>query len=326
MIEPSTPINSMRLHSFLKLLCLCLCFFVFAVGCGNDEPQSPQEPQEIDPEAIIETTEIQKAHAHCFSQGFKPMIEYTEASGNVLYCVFTESQKRCPAIDFLYGDCSVRTATNFDSGFSTSTAQVDDVFSGPRFCEPVAKPVCGENGRTYTNACIAEQQGITVIANGTCAANIERGNPAVVEKQNTNSNDSGASSSGSSNIGNNGNSSFDPNNTGSSADNAEPLLPPNTPQEPIISDAGLPDWVTVPFSLITQDITVIRTEVYKCQVGSSTYYLQTEQRSELFSTLYENDGDLLCNPTHDIANQCPSAFANGAIPSSCQLVLAKGKE
>jgi hypothetical protein len=40
----------------------------------------------------------------------------------------------------------------------------------PRFCDFIEQPVCGCNGRTYTNACTASENGVNIAHDGACNA------------------------------------------------------------------------------------------------------------------------------------------------------------
>jgi hypothetical protein len=38
----------------------------------------------------------------------------------------------------------------------------------PRTCPPLGKPVCGRDGMTYPNACLAAQAGVNLMGRGVC--------------------------------------------------------------------------------------------------------------------------------------------------------------
>ena len=40
----------------------------------------------------------------------------------------------------------------------------------PQMCPMIYQPVCGEDAKTYPNACHAAQAGVNVVADGACAA------------------------------------------------------------------------------------------------------------------------------------------------------------
>lgn len=42
--------------------------------------------------------------------------------------------------------------------------------ASPDMCPQVVAPVCGVNGKTYSNSCMAEVAGVAVASAGSCAA------------------------------------------------------------------------------------------------------------------------------------------------------------
>jgi len=44
----------------------------------------------------------------------------------------------------------------------------------PRFCDFIEDPVCGCNGKTYTNACTASENGVNIARTGACNRIVRR--------------------------------------------------------------------------------------------------------------------------------------------------------
>lgn len=312
--------DSMTKRILTTGLFLCMSVFLLA-GCGEEEPSTPPPPQVIDNETLVSSTPAQRAHANCVSQGYDLVIERSEITGPELFCEFPDDS-RCPALSFLLGDCEPETALVL--GDATTTAALDDVFDRPRFCEPIAEPVCGVNGRTYSNECIAEQQAVPVQYEGTCDPSIEPTSPPTVydpnpfkevDVQETQSANSGANGTS---LSNDGNSS-----QGTIPQQSAPQAPAQqVDQAPIYTDEGIPDWLAVPFSLIDGNQSVTEAWVERCRVAGATYYLQVENCEDCFSTLYDESGTLMCNPSHDLNGSCPGSFQNGK-PGSCIVILRK---
>lgn len=304
-------------------LLLGVCLFILS-GCGKQDSSAVPPPLVIDNETVVASSPAQQAHAFCVSQGFSFVIERSEQQGPELFCRFLDGS-RCPAVDFLNETCEPDSALAMKE--PTTTAALGDVFQFPRFCEPVAEPVCGVNGRTYSNECIANQQGVAIQYEGTCDPRIEPTNPPTVYDPDPNKKVTTQETQSANSGGGTASSPSNPGNT-SAGGNAityqaeQPRTPQVVNQEPIYVDDGIPDWLAVPFSLVDGNQSVTKAWIEACPINGGTYYLQVENCETCFSTLYTEDGSLICNPSNDISGTCPSGFANGK-PASCRVILEK---
>lgn len=289
-----------RVH--LNILIGMILILLIGAGCSDTKnTNTPDGP--VDNETVVPSTPIQQAYALCVSQGYLFDINQTDR-GYEFFCLFPE-ERRCDALAFLNEECRRDIAVKVIT--PSSTASIDDVFDAPRFCEPIAEPVCGNDGRTYSNSCIAKQQGVELAHQGTCTEGQEPSNPPTVPEPPITGN--GVAQGGTSS-----------NNSESSS------VPPQSDYsapEPIYTEQGIPDWVAVPFSLVKDNPSIASASVARCSVAGTIYYLQVENCPTCFSTLYSDNGSLMCNPSHDLNGSCPAAFANGNVPSSCQVVLRK---
>ena len=283
---------------------------VILTGCGNDAVEQAEPTEPIDNETVVSSTPAQKAFAYCSSKGFAPTLEHKEATGFKLFCDFSE-ERRCEAVQYLAEDCSIETA-EIITPLENETATKDDIFEGPRFCDPIAKPVCGSNGKTYANSCIATQFGITQTTEGTCLAANEPGDPELLVQP---------ASRGS--LGNRVTTNNTNNSNGTPVPNVltSPTVPSNNTQSP--NGSIIPEWAPLAFSFAEQNPNTTYAIMYKCTAQNANYFLQVEECPTCFSTLYAQDGTLICNPSNDLNSACPSAFADGKKPSTCREILKK---
>lgn len=272
------------------LLSLGLMLAVFT-GCGS-EPEAPTEPQIIDNEQIVTTTPIQTAYLFCSNQGHTVQIQYDEDSlrGNV-YCVF-DSGYDCLAKSFLQGICTPELAAE--------AADDDDVIAfgdltpetRPRYCEPIAEPVCGTNGRTYTNECVADLAGVDIIHDGACDApqpTITAGDEPTGEIKQEGGTIKQAAQ----------------NTTNRVVNTVERVTTPVT--ERIQDGTAEPDWVDGLITMLTEDESVEETSLARCRYNQKNYYYQTGD----FAVLYQSSGRVSCYPQNDINGLCPEWFTKG---------------
>lgn len=284
--------RTMTFRQPLRFACLGLVILLMGAACSNGQ-NADTDQQTITEDTVVPTTRAQKAHAFCVSRGNRFIIKRTD-TGYDLFCEF-QDQSRCEAFEFLDRECTIDSAE--PAMEPTPTADIDDIFAGPRFCDPVAEPVCGVDGRTYTNACIATQQLVAVEHSGTCSSAIEPSEPPTVPEP-------------------------ERPGTGNTTQNNDAISSTPPPAPPIYTDKGIPDWIAVPFSLIEDNPSIESAYAARCPSNGQNYYLIVENCDTCFSTLYNEQGDLVCNPTNDLNGTCPAAFGSGQAPA-CTVLLEK---
>lgn len=158
-------------HTARTILWLSVVLML-GVGCSkkaqpeiSTPPQQENIPQE---NVVIVPTKEQQAYLVCTHAGHTIQISFNATTRTrETYCVF-ENKKSCLASALLDGTCTLGvTETSTRPKVALST---EGLVQGPRFCEPIADPVCGEDGKTYTNECVALQQLIQVVGRGYCAS------------------------------------------------------------------------------------------------------------------------------------------------------------
>ncbi|PIR74285.1 MAG: hypothetical protein COU35_03260 [Candidatus Magasanikbacteria bacterium CG10_big_fil_rev_8_21_14_0_10_47_10] len=293
---------------------------VLGAGCGspkdsdNAQPQMP-ENQPIDNETVIEGSVQQLSYIYCVQNGHQTTLEYSnQKRAYVLYCAFPDGS-RCDASAFQNKECTDETA-EMPVDFIAVNRTTVGLISGPRSCPPVANPVCGSDGRTYTNACTAQQRHIDILAEGSCTnlpditlPNVERYRGSIrvsppEELSTTQTTDTAPVTT-------------PPQNT------TEKTTPTNQPpkSEPPskLAQAGLPDWLSIPISLLDESNTSARATIEECRIDGNIYYVQIENND--FSILYDATGSLICYPSNDIDSSCPRGFTLAT--GSCTVVWEK---
>ena len=277
-----------------KMLLLFATLLLIGVGCSKDDEQTsllPSPKEAVDNDTLVETTFTQQAYLFCQQRGNTIRIRFDSTkNARVIECVF-DNGSACPAEAFMEGTCEANTSTTP----YPRIAQVGEVTTDntPRFCDTVAKPVCGVDGRTYTNACIAAQQRVALASSdGPCIARETDATP-LARLQETQTKGNNRSFSG---------------NTGSSIDsksvntgeNGIPSAPPQVDE--------YPPWIDISISLLNEDNSTKMATIEECQYDNRTYFLHLERCPDCFSILQTREGSIVCYPHNDISGSCPPGF------------------
>lgn len=278
--------SSMQKKSSLVFLCLTLFLFVGA-GCKKTPPT-------VDPESERATRE-QQAYVYCSGKNFTAQIRFdSEVNRNRLFCIF-ENGTQCDAIAFMDGKCDAKKATE-ETDINASLTPPGERFN----CEPIAKPVCATDNKTYTNGCIAEALGKTVKYEGVCT---EQDEPFIHEQPK--------------NINNTVKKPANDQDTGTSvrrdaswpASSGSPLygVAKKTPTTPssgttvtskpaTTNQAASVEWVGNLTSLLESSASPYPITLSECKEGGNLYYYQKEDCSSCFKILYNNSGESMCYP------------------------------
>lgn len=278
----------------IKKTILVLVLLVLAgAGCDavpqdNETSSTSTSIKVSDPELTLD----QMAYLFCQDQGYRINISYDERYINgLISCIFDDGNS-CPAVNFLDGSC----------GPQHKPASQDIAFTGfkdpsiPRFCEQVSAPVCGANGKTYANECIAQQEEVDVVNQGPCGgpqATVEL--PDEPEKVGVESSKSPS--------------------TGSSRTTRTVNVRSSQTKAVSVPD-NHPMWIDTLIGLLKTDLTP-GTAVEYCKVGTKSMYLQTGS----LSTLYKENGLVSCYPSKDDKELCPDEFWSSR--SSCSVIWRK---
>jgi putative hemolysin len=298
----------MMSHSLVKKNNMKKIFFTVAIlllaglGCSSDEKKQPEETTTVieSNETIVETTLDQQAYVFCQQQGNTIRIAFNSAKNrHSIECVF-KNGTTCTAAAFMDGTCEASLPTEtYPIIAQTGEAPILGI---PRFCESIATPICGVDGRTYTNACIAKQQGIAVQIEGPCIkeeTDATQLNTPLEEQQ--------------------------------SYQQQQPSSDPVVVRHPTIGQGAIiptnpseqPGWLDISLSLLDADNSTKQATMEKCTISGQTYYLQSERCPECFSILYTYNGDITCYPNNDLTGTCPNNFSYTRRSNICTQVWKK---
>lgn len=289
--------------SRLLLIALCLMMLLLLAGCGGDDAEevNPIEEdavvEEIDYGEALSTTSsvvLQAAYTICQEEGHQAGLFFNgQTIVSELFCVF-DSGARCPAEAYLLGTCTedlANEALELLTALQALEEAEEDVTvvdgeGEDRFCETDTQPVCGIDGKTYTNRCLAEQAAMLVDYEGACTVidteqkleDAEAVEVRVTEERTTFTRDTNPPPSASRSTFRSTRSS----NTGplvSEEDLVEPVWRGN-----VMSLGGL--------------------RMEQCYLSRRTYYYVDTQ----IDVLYDSDGEVVCYPEADINGNCPDDF------------------
>lgn len=289
-----------------------LLFPLILTGCGSKDAPVELAPQ-ITEETVLQGTTDQQAYLACTQAGNEIRIVHdSQKNRRVIYCVFPDNS-RCDARVFMQDGCeegrdfSRELVLDFDES-------TDGLADGPRFCETSVHPVCGIDGRSYSNECFARLNGVAISNDGACqdVQFIESAvvNSYIVKREK----DEGQPNSTDPATGVVGKPVDAP------AENQSPQIAPSQARP---QHAPLPDWADIPISLIAQSDRVISATLEECNLTGTKVYVQTEGSNQGFAVMYNENGSVICYPTNDVDNACPGNFNYERRASICSVVWEK---
>jgi putative hemolysin len=274
-----------------RLFFLLIPLLLIGAGCGgNAQEQTTNTNADVAQKIVVKKPAgagtIDYAITACESRGYAAVLKYNkETKETDIFCQFGDGYA-CDALNYLMGACTT-TSTN-----RIYIAATDGVPDNLRTCTDDEEPVCGKDSVTYVNSCIAALQNAVITHKGVCTE--EEIKLAVESTPSTND------------------PSDSPSNTGSSGSTDSAVASPPT---------GTPIWTTHLLSIAGSHINGPGAPVTKeCTYGSTRVFYLVENCPECFSTLYSNDGKVICHPHNDIKNECPSYFDKNNNGTNCKKV------
>ncbi len=156
-----------------KILLASAIFFSIIIlpGCGETKEQTTPEKNNIATTTVVSSTKVIKMpdseskseYTFCESKGYELIIRFDKATqSSKAYCRFPDTTE-CEAISFMTGKCNQN-----NSSTTVEVINVDQPIKTIKECPKNYDPVCGANGATFTNECIATSQNVKVVSLGTC--------------------------------------------------------------------------------------------------------------------------------------------------------------
>ncbi|NCO05019.1 MAG: hypothetical protein GW939_02630, partial [Candidatus Magasanikbacteria bacterium] len=168
---------------------------------------------------------------------------------------------------------------------------IDDIeneISSTKACEQTVAPVCGLDGFTYTNQCIAESQRVQINHDGACK-DVQQLLDADIPSP--------------------------PPKTDTTATNTS-----NTKTDVIASGKPLDlSWLEHVKRFAKKEQSIIPVTIQECRIGGKYLYYKTGD----FSVLYDHESELVCFPNNDLGDFCPSYFTKDNIIKGCTTIWQK---
>lgn len=170
----------------LLLITTALLLIIFLPGCGKTKQaitipadNTTPTPTTTTPTKLVKMpdSETKVEYTFCESRGFELIIRFDKATqSSKAYCRFPDTTE-CEAISYMRGECN--------QGNSSTTYEIvatDQPIKTIKECPKNYDPVCGANGATFTNECIATSQNVKVVSLGTCQKSEETttNNPGII--------------------------------------------------------------------------------------------------------------------------------------------------
>lgn len=223
------------------------------------------------------------AFDYCEARGYELIIRFSQAaSSSVAYCRFADATE-CEAEKYLKQTCA--------PGQGAKPYQPQKEMADFAVCANDYEPVCGANGINYTNACLAQTQGIIIAHTGVCAPAEQKMTADDTPTKNLTS--------------------------GQTEINSQPDK---------TTDTGEPAWLTVvkDFVLSAPKSNPLAF-IEKCAYSGNISYYSSPGCDGCITTLYNDDGDVICYPSNDLDSACPAYFTGVYRANYCAKVWKDGR-
>ena len=275
-------------RSTSSIFFLILILTLISAGCRStltktNTASSTPLSTTVHKKPIVPST-IETANQFCEKQGFTIAAQFnTDTNEMKFYCVFS-GNLACEALAFVNGKCSKK------SGAITFQASPDTLLERLRSCNVASPPVCGLNGKNYTNRCVAELNSVAVKHDGLCTATESSG---LTLNQTTTQ----------------------------TPQAAFPTLPAATKQQLVKDKTETAAWLGLLIDLIqAESPKTPPTFIEQCIYPKATLYFYSSGCADCQSTLYNQNGLVLCYPSSDSAGNCPNYFNLKTKSSFCSLI------
>lgn len=273
-----------RINSKILIFGLLFTTLMLAgAGCGQKDTAEETTTPTTTP-TVVKKQPVKPddpANEFCKNSGHDLIIRFDqETQSSKSFCRFSDLTE-CSANDFYKGECS--------PGEKATTKQTEskediNIFTA---CGTEYEPICGQDGITYTNSCLAQIQGIVISHEGACVA----GKTTVAPD-------------------------YDPDTKTPDAkldDKSFSDLPPTV-------DTSMPNWIgVVKDFILSSPANNPRAFIEKCSYSGETYYFQSDGCADCFSILYDEEGNSTCYPGNDLSGECPGSLTNKYRPGCTRI-------
>jgi hypothetical protein len=264
----------------MKKYLFLFSFLLIGIGCTQAPPETKLVAEPVAPivQKPIEPDPLDIMYKFCEDNGNRIVVQFdAESKTSRPFCLFS-NHTQCDASAYMKGSCGPNNGAKI---FANTN---NDVTALLRTCTDADPVVCGEDGRNYTNRCVAELQHITSKHSGVCTA--EEQIEILVP------NDAAP---------------IDPiqEDMPIQKDAQGNILPPKSKTAPA-------SWLPLLYQMIeSYGKQSPRSFVEECLINGQTLYYYEQGGPSRFSVLYNDSGTVSCFPRNDITASCPSIITSG---------------
>lgn len=221
---------------------------------------------------------LQDMISQCLRKGYHVTSRYDPNQNKTFrYCQFKDGTE-CRLKQFATGSCGPKTGAK---------KIIENKTKPPRDkkCRQY-EPVCGTDGKTYANRCLLEKMKVNLKHEGPCK---KEETQKTVQKDQI--------------------EFINP-----KKDSNQPDQKNNKKETKEIAkkeEIKVPKWVSIIVSLTKNSKpTQPSTKIKRCNFNSKINYLHTNNTNNMVSTLYSEEGEVICHPSRDFSNSCPNYLNN----------------
>jgi hypothetical protein len=276
---------------------LSVGIMLLGVGCINADEmnQNSDNTESMEKQNMVDTKELQRAYLFCFEEGYSTSLRFDPKTNKTqLFCI-AEGKFNCLAVDFMKKTCP-------EEGLIASS---DESLFDNKECTFNSAPVCGGDGYTYVNACIARLQKVQIIHEGQCDGVAVEGSTGEERSTSNEGVLNAKKSSASVSLNSSSKSTVSGNSVESSS---------NIPQQNIMA------WVNILISQADHESIKQFTTIEQCIYDEKIVYAKISSCEKCLNVLYNEGGDVICYPGRKLRSSCPSYFDIDNSGGACEVI------